>query len=228
MYGKEFQYSDRGYVKTAAEVYTHIMKKNASRVIGKENQNYYYFDHPETCTRYIVIDTNELITPTWTENGVWNCDVSITRTQVEWFADLLKQTPHDWGIIVCGHIPIVKELKWSFPKVCIFGELIEAYNRRTRFDGTDDFAVRADFTEATGRVLLYTCGHGHIDDLYVSPTDCVYVETHCESVKNNNGGSPYPRESGTITETVIDVFILDRNTNKLHVVRYGAGEDREA
>jgi hypothetical protein len=33
---------------------------------------------------------------------------------------------------------------------------------------------------------------------------------------------------GTVTETVIDVFILDRDTSQLHIVRYGAGEDRKA
>lgn len=232
MYGKRYHYTDRGVVKTPAEVYAHIMKKNASRVVGEKNKNYYYFDHPKTRTRYIVIDTNEIITPMLIENGIWECDVTITQEQIQWFINLLNETPREWGVIVCGHTPIVKELRWAFPKACIFGTLIETYNRRGRFDGiswdgADAFPVYADFTAAEGRVFLNVCGHGHIDDLYVSSTDCIYVETHCDSVGNNNGGSPYPRAAGTVTETVIDVFILDRDTGKLHIVRYGAGEDRE-
>jgi hypothetical protein len=167
---------------------------------------------------------------------VWGeeCEIDVTEAQVQWFAELLLRTPRDWGIIVCGHIPITPHLRWSHPRVTLFSELIEAYNRRERVslqapsyrDGT--FPVQADFTAAEGRVLMSICGHGHVDDLYVSPTDCIYVETHCESVHNNNGGSPHPREAGTVTETVLDVCILECDTGRLHLVRYGAGEDRNA
>ena len=151
--------------------------------------------------------------------------MTVTEEQIRWFIDLLNETPRDWGVIVCGHIPITTHLKWSHTRALIFGDLIEAYNRRSKIDFE---SIHADFTAAEGRILLNVCGHGHIDDLYVSPTDCIYVETHCESVHNNNGGSPYPREAGTVTETVLDVCILDRDTGKLHLVRYGAGKDRTA
>ena len=225
MYGKRYHYTDRGVVKTPSEVYDSIMRDCKERVNGEAGKNYYYFDHAETQTRYIVIDTNEIISPVFIENGIWECEVDITETQLRWLIDLLSKTPLDWGVIVCSHIPITTHLKWSHPRALTFGDLIEAYNRRTEFDCG---SLHADFTAARGRVLLCVCGHGHIDDLYVSPTGCIYVETHCDSAKNNNGGSPYPREMGTITESVIDVMILDRDTNKLHIVRYGAGEDREA
>ncbi|MBQ8310846.1 MAG: metallophosphoesterase [Clostridia bacterium] len=233
MYGKAFEYTDTGAVKSNRELYELIFRADADRVIGEDGKTYYYFDHPDTKTRYIVIDTNELLTPVWDARGIWNCDVSITQTQIRWFIDLLGRIPQGWGAVVCGHTPITKQLKWAFPKACIFGDLIEAYNRRdvlntVSWDGVDAFPVCADFTAAEGRVILNVCGHGHIDDLYASPSGCIYVETHCESVKNNNGGSPFPRVSGTVSETVIDVMILDRNTNRLRIVRYGAGEDREA
>ncbi|MBQ7335358.1 MAG: metallophosphoesterase [Clostridia bacterium] len=232
MYGKLFEYANTGAVKSNRELYELIFRVGAERVVGEEGKTYYYFDHPDTATRYIIIDTNEILTPYHDEKGVWNCDVSISSTEIEWFLSLLNRTPANWGVVVLGHTPFYRELRWAFPKACIFGDLIEAYNQRKCFsamswDGADSFPVKADFTAAQGEVLLTVCGHGHIDDTYISPSGCVNFEIHCDAVLTDNGGSPFARVPGTVSENVLDVMIINRHSGKIHAVRYGAGVDRE-
>lgn len=231
MYGKEFEYIDVGVVKSNEEMYELIFREQGPRVKGLPGKTYYYVDHADTKTRYIVIDTNELLIPGIVENGTWNCNVSITKEQIDWFITLLNKTPKDYEIVVLGHTPFYKELKWAFHKACIFGEIIEAYNKKTTlatdsWEGEDAFFVEADFTGANGSVFLTMCGHGHYDDVYVSETGCVNCEVHCDAVEDNNGGSPYERVEGTVSENVVDVVLIDRANHKIRTVRYGAGIDR--
>lgn len=231
MYGKEFEYTNVGAVKSNAEVYELIFKEQEPRVNGIPGKTYYYIDHADTKTRYIIIDTNELLIPGIMENGTWNCDVSITKEQIDWFIDLLNKTPQDYGVVVLGHTPFYKELRHAFYKACIFGKIVEAYNAKTTlttesWDGEDSFIVKADFTSANGQVFFTVCGHGHYDDVYISETGCVNYEVHCDAVEDNNGGSPYERVEGTISESVVDVVLIDRVNHRIETVRYGAGIDR--
>jgi hypothetical protein len=70
MYGKRFHYTDVGIAKSAEEVYRSVMGGCADRVVGEEGKNYYSFDHPDTKTRYIVLDTNEIHIPIRIEHGI--------------------------------------------------------------------------------------------------------------------------------------------------------------
>lgn len=231
MYGKEFEYIDVGAVKSNAEVYDLIFKAQESRVNGILGKTYYYVDYADAKIRYIVIDTNELLISGIMENGTWNCDVSITKEQVDWFVNLLNKTPEDYEVVVFGHTPFYKELRHAFYKACIFGKIVEAYNKKNTlltesWDGEDAFVVEADFTNSKGRVFFTVCGHGHIDDVYVSESGCINYEVHCDAVEDNNGGSPYERVEGTISESVVDVVLIDRINHRIEAVRYGAGIDR--
>ncbi|MBE6589184.1 MAG: metallophosphoesterase [Ruminococcaceae bacterium] len=221
IYGKEFGIADRGIVLPGDKVYDLIFSEGASRVHGEKGKTYYYFDHADTKTRYIVVDTNEQLTPVWDQDGIWDCSVGVTREQIEWFAAQLRALPAGYAAVVVGHIPFFEQLRWSNPIAHIFGKLIEAYNKRRMV-----FGVRgADFREARGLVLLTLSGHGHCDDAYVSPDGCVNLETHCDAM-TDNGGSRYKKRRGTVTESVVDVVILDRKTGDVFTVRYGAGADR--
>ena len=231
MYGKRFEYADAGAVKSNEEVYELIFREQEPRVNGIPGKTYYYLDHDVTKVRYIIIDTNELLIPKIFDDGIWNCDVSITKEEVEWFIDLLNRTPEDYSIVVIGHTPFYEQLKYAFKKACIFGKLIEAYNQKISFSGVswedeDAFEVDADFTASKGRVVLTLCGHGHYDGVYISPSGCVNYQVHCDAVKTNNGGSPYERIEGTVTESAVDVILMDRNACRIETVRYGAGIDR--
>ncbi len=230
MYGKAFGYAGEGALKTSSEVYGYVFRESADRVCGEEGKTYYYFDHADTHTRYIVVDTNEILTPFWDADGVWDCTVRVTREQIEWFVSALAAIPCGYAAVVVGHIPMFRELRWSDPCAQVFGELIEAYNQRrsiekTFGEGADAVAVRADFSHAEGRVILTLSGHGHYDDLCVTESGCVGLEIHCDAM-TDNGGSRYKKTRGTVTENVLDVVIVDRDTDAVYTVRYGAGVDR--
>lgn len=229
VYGKRFGIADRGVCVSNEEVYDLIFRKDASRVIGEKGKTYYYFDHTDTKTRYVVVDTNDVITPVWDADGIWNCEVRVSETQIRWFVDLLLATPHDYAIIVCGHIPMFAHLPWHHSSAMLFGDLIEAFNAKRTYSNrervqTDGFCVEADFTSTFGRVILTLCGHGHVDCAYCTEDGRVDMEIHCDAYKTNNGGSLFAREYGTVSEIAMDVVIVDRDTGSIQTVRYGAGE----
>lgn len=230
MYGKLFGYADTGVAKTGEEVYSYLMQANADRVHGETGKNYYWFDSPETRTRYIVVDTNEVLTPFLDADAGWDCNVHVTDAQIDWFIDALSAIPDGYAAVVAGHIPMFSQLRWANDVSLVFGDLIEAYNLRKGLDGevgrgAHTHRVRADFTKAKGRVVLTVSGHGHYDDLCVTESGCVGLEIHCDAM-TDNGGSRYKKVRGTVTENVLDVVILDRATNAIYTVRYGAGVDR--
>lgn len=230
MYGKLFGYADEGVCKSNREVYDRIFREQADRVCGEDGKTYYWFDHPKTCTRYIVVDTNEVLTPFWDTDGVWDCTVHVTAEQVEWFVSTLRAIPRGYAAVVSGHIPMFPQLRWAHPCACIFGSLIEAYNKREAFEGSlEDGAhavpVRADFSDAEGKVILTLSGHGHYDDVCITESGCVGLEIHCDAM-TDNGGSPYKKTCGTVTENALDVVVIDRDTDSVYTVRYGAGVDR--
>ena len=68
------------------------------------------------------------------------------------------------------------------------------------------------------------CGHGHVDCACRAEDGRVDMEIHCDAYKTNNGGSPFAREYGTVSEIAMDVVIVDRDTGRIQTVRYGAGE----
>ncbi len=228
--GKMLEYTDEGCCKSNDEIYRLIFAAQKDRVIGEEGKTYYYFDAPEHRLRYIILDTNELLTPYVDEHGVWQCAVDISKTQVEWFARQLGAIPADYQAIVIGHTPIYPQLKWCFPKAVVFSRLIEAYHKRETFcihSEENGFDVDVDFSGVEGgNVILNLCGHGHVDDLFLSPTGCAACEIHTDSVRNNNGGSPDPRVAGTVSDSLLDVILIDRTTGRIRSVRYGAGNDR--
>lgn len=230
MYGKLFGYAGEGALKSAEEVYGYLMHDGSDRVHGEAGKNYYWFDRAETKTRYLVVDTNEILTPFVDADTGWDCTVHVSDRQIEWFVDALAAIPDGYAAVVAGHIPMFLQLRWANDIALVFGDLIEAYNLRKRLDGEvgrgeHTHRVCADFTESKGHVVLTVSGHGHYDDLCVTESGCVGLEIHCDAM-TDNGGSRYKKVRGTVTENVLDVVILDRDTDDVYTVRYGAGIDR--
>ena len=161
---------------------------------------------------------------------MWQCAVDISKKQVEWFVHQLNAIPADYQAIVIGHTPIYPQLKWYFAKSVVFSHLIEAYHKCDKcclHSEENGFSVDVDFSKAKGgHVILNLCGHGHVDDLFLSPTGCAACEIHTDSVRNNNGGSPDPRVEGTVSDSLLDVILIDCTSGRIQSVRYGGGKDR--
>ena len=190
-------------------------------MVIEEGRTYYYFDRPQNKVRFICLDTTEVIKK---ENT--NVNFSITQAQIDWFVNLLKNTPSEYKIIVCNHIPINNNLLWHVDFCLIFGDIIEAFNGKTTIN-TQSFniSVNTDFSNTNGKVILSIGGHGHVDSYHISDTGCIYYEANCDSMINN-GDSPYERVEGTVSEQSFDVFIINADNGDMHTIKYGAGIDR--
>lgn len=226
IYAKATENTNTGIIKSNSMVENRFMRPAHDDIVNPENKTYYYIDRPNNQMRYIFIDTSENINSEIVDN-IWNPTYSISQAQVDWFISLLQNTPTNYKIVVFNHIPITNHIAWSSPFTLIFGNIIEAFNNKTIISETDSFGITAyaDFSTASGKVILSICGHGHTDDYYTSPSGCVYYEVNCDCTLNN-GGSQYPRTVGTTTEQAFDVVIIDATDGAIHTIRYGAGIDK--
>ncbi len=228
IYGKPYEYADIGYDLPNDAVYEYIFKDIQHKVNGIPGKTYYWFDHTDTKVRYIVIDTNEINITGYHENGIWDqLGVTITTEQLAWFSDVLMSTPAGYKIIVMGHIPADPHLKYANSICWVFGQMIEAYNKREQThcassEKRSHVEIDVDFREAHGQVVLYLAGHGHRDDLYTSESGCSYYEIHTDSMCDN-GGSIYRKTVGSVTESAVDVILYDRDSGRIQSIRYGAG-----
>ena len=162
------------------------------------------------------------------DSSVFGIKQSISQSQIDWFIDTLKTCPDGYKIIISGHIPCTSNLKWSSDFTYCFYDIIEAYNNKATLvkrDTVNNIDINADFSSCNGSVILYICGHGHVDDSYKSATGCVYYEVNSDAYINN-GGSQFTREIGTITEQSLDVVTINLDNNAMYMFRYGAGEDK--
>lgn len=226
IYAKVQENTNVGYIEPNSMVINRFIRPFHNDMVIPQGKTYYYVDKPNNKMRFIFVDTNENITGVVADN-VWNPSYAISQTQIDWFISLLMQTPMDYKIVLFNHIPINSNLRWGSGFAYIFGDIVEAFNGKTTINKTDSYGITAsaDFTNASGEIILSICGHGHTDDVYTSATGCVYYEVNCDSLINN-GGSQYTRTAGTISEQAFDVIIIDADSGNIEAVRYGAGEDK--
>ncbi len=224
--GKEFAYSDIGYIAPSEEVRQWMIRGEHPDAVTFPGKNYYYFDRPAAHLRYIVIDTTDVMEHIVGEDGSWLSRDAASVGEIRWFAELLAATPEDYRIVVLGHVPVFRELKWYNSFALPFGDIINAFNRREPVTVEADGGNAAfDFSDAAGKVILFLCGHGHCDDVCITPEGCIGYEINCDAWIDN-GGSAYSRTQGTTSENALDVILLDPAGGRMETVRYGAGEDR--
>ena len=222
MEGKEFELSDVGFIAPENDVLREIFPARHGDTVSEPGTTYYSFRRPETRTEFIVIDTNEIHTDTINDDGSWGSSVYPSEKQLNRFAEMLLAVPPRYSAVVVGHTPVYPELAWAFPGSYRFGEIIEAYNRRASVCIGETVH---NFSGARGNVIMTLCGHGHVDDFFVTPTGNLAYEITCDA-NIDNGGGIYPRIAGTPSESAVDVIMIDRPTGRISTVRYGGGIDR--
>ena len=223
MEGKPFELSEEGYIAPHGDVLRELFPKFHDDVEIIPGATYYSFSRHEHNIYFLVIDTTEVHERVVNPDGSWGSNVYPSEKQLRWFAESLFATPPHHSVIVLGHTPVYKELVWHFIGSQPFRDIIEAYNSRsTVMIGSTKF----DFASAQGKVIMTLSGHGHTDDIFISPTGNYVYEINDDS-NIDNGGSIYKRVAGTTSESALDVIIIDRATSKAVSIRYGAGIDRE-
>ena len=117
---------------------------------------YGYLDHKDINTRIIMVGI-----PDGT-NGL-----GMGSRQLQWLANNAFNTPTDYKVILCYHIPTCY-LSWleetnGFPNRTSFEGLVNAYHNHESFS---DNNVSCDFTSKNGcKVVVALCGHTHNDEI---------------------------------------------------------------
>lgn len=177
-------------------------------------RSYYYFDDNFKRCRYIVIDSED-----YGDNRKGN---GFSTIQVDWFKNTLtdalnKQLP----IIIFTHQPPTAMLKDEGASMFDNG-LITAMG---------------NFTKAGGKILAYIHGHQHWDNYYYDAVNKIpYICLINGYPQKDNSAVPWEgmwgnpttpsRSKDDITQYAMDVYVVNVDTKKIHIFRYGAGEDR--
>jgi predicted phosphodiesterase len=193
-----------------------ILSKNSPVTAIMPGEACFYVDYPEEKTRYVVVNTSD--TQSDDCNKFWGVHYSITRPQLEWIAKNafnLEDKP-DWSVIVFGHIPCSETIDpVGAPPLKPLNTLLAAFkNRRACKYG--------NFENAKGDLVAYICGHNHADKS-TTEDGVLHISTGSEAYYHDD---IWQRVLGTESETIIDVFALDKKERKLYAVRIGAGKDR--
>ena len=135
--------------------------------------------------------------------------------QVRWLHKMLRHTPTDYRVLVFSHLPLYAQIHyWSDT---LLGEeylsgVLDRFNRRTK-----------------GSLRGFVHGHSHADQVFWKQSfpdisiGCAKFEDFQECKPE---GSLTPlRYLGTVSQDLWNVMIVKGRENKLHLVRFGAGDD---
>ena len=194
---------------------------NAKTVIRSSDNPYYYVDISYAKLRFVFLATNE------NENGnnVWGC----SNSQLLWLKSILKSTPNDYNIMIFSHIGTfnTNDFRTNRNEVC---NLINSYNSHS-----GDFSLKA------GKILVWMSGHEHLDCILPTKASGINVPQITSQCSLLSGWTPtesysyiYPydwkvhtREDEKTSQDCWDVMVYVPDEEKIYLVRFGAGEDRE-
>ena len=196
--------------------YKSVMTHNEEYVVRDNDNPYFYVDHKKVKVRGIYLSTNTQIG----DYHYWGME----SNQIAWLKSVLDNIPTDFSVIIYSHIGI-------FSEQFINGKT-EVQNLLNSFHNHN-----GDYTEKTGKCIAWFCGHEHFD--WVCPSsqsgvDFPVIVTTASHLAGWNppegqytGASAPSRSDGTVTQDAWDTIIYRPDEDKLYMVRFGAGEDRE-
>lgn len=233
-----YSYSQNGTALTPAELYERIGSFNddGTTVMGSTTHGYCYRDFASKKVRVICLNTAEA--DSYTGNAE-----NVSDTQKAWFANVLKTTPQDYGIIILGHHP----LDWG--NVMPTSNVLKAYvnEESVSIGGT---TVNFSGTNKSAWILQFH-GHTHsykVDNLHYNNggTGVAYGVKRISSPnacfnRNNEYGrnsgteyygiefgetTTYAKTTATANDTAFCAYVIDPDAMLVHCFKYGAGYDR--
>ena len=162
----------------------------------------FYKDFDELGLRCIFLNSNN--------NGSYG----YSSQTCDWFERIVDESPYQF--VVFTHMSPVAE---------------QNYGKKY---GTDGGSKRiSTICETSEKFIIMFSGHNHYDASFTDPF--LSVTINCQKFENENGdpalwaeGAVKPsRTVGTATEDCFDIVNIRPTTQKINIVRFGAGEDRE-
>lgn len=203
-----------------------------------ENSAYYYYDLPNKKTRLVCLDAIDYAQET-DENGTilassleFN-DVGNSCTgrsswgysarQLQWLATEALTAGEGWDYVFLSHMNAQSSYRYGNELL----QMMTAFKERTAY--VDDEIGAVDFTAATGEILVYQHGHGHVEMTTLLGGPNVWrVETATANIaqlSNNKKGNANYRAFETDTECCFDVMAVGKTVVKKYA--FGAGDDAE-
>lgn len=192
---------------------------------------------------------NYYIDDSLTETRVYfltsNISASIPWESIMWLGGQLNAIPASWNAMVICHCGLLSDASGNVYQKNTYmnvSKLLGAYKSHTTTTLTDSTGGERgtfDYTQSTGDVICYICGHVH-EDLQILKADdqngVLAFSTTGDLYKQANGahytfvdenGNTITRNVGTIYEQAFDVIQIDTVNKKIYCTRIGAGVDRE-
>lgn len=242
--------------------------KHISRVHDTKNGNsvYYYYDLAEKNTRIICLNGTDYGGATAYWNHSDSCHYGkygavafgYSERQLEWLAEEALTAEDGWDYIFFSHVgyeyTISMEVNGSFDYATMqagdyvgvgtLHDIIKAYQNHDNYNSGffvgDNDTIKADFSNATGKILSFQFGHTHSGLLYNDEsTGIVNVNTPSAKLEvstwtstttvlkptyigNRSAYSAKERISGEISEAVFDVVSVNAADEKVTQIRFGA------
>ena len=226
------------------EWYSICGRMNASRSVAYGGTNYFYVDYPEINTRCIFLATADNI-----ENDSQTI-YGYTPRLLNWLSEIALDTPDDYGVIMFAHYaPFFTIGIGSMVNESDFYGVCNAYHNHTTYS-SNVLDNPADFTSKSGtKLVAYICGHAHGDKVMAAGEtvdgtdgsgnpvrttnglDCAFINIGCALFSpysySNYGAVAPARTDKTVTQDLWDTMVYRPDLNKIYMIRFGAGNDRE-
>ena len=210
------EYPERRFSRN--EVFAIMMKQVSNEVTYLNDVDWSFtYDRHGTKTRFLFVDTGR--TGTKVEQGG---DISLSVRQSVYNA--LNNVPEGYQVIVVAHwLYSITDGDFT-PYGSELVSVLEAYNARSsiELDGKN-----YDYVNANGECKCIMIGHSHDDAQGVTTNGIPWILTDSDNIqRSHNFKDNHYRHQNTTTEQCFDVVSIDYDTGDIHIVRFGAGADR--
>lgn len=237
---------DGGFIPNASGIGAEYSSWKANyRAMQQQNSNnpivvrnginpFYYVDYPNLKLRCIFLATSMN-----NDSIDWK---GIQYEEAVWMKNTLESIENDWNVLMFGHIPLNRWYTANKASGATqpFINICNGFCAHTTVDESGS-SMDCDFTQKTGKILAYICGHYHGDSI-VLPSDAKsvlefpevtiasgsYLGTGVITTGDyyDTNDSPTPRTYGTVNQDVWDSVVYNKTENKIYFTRFGAGNDR--
>ena len=205
-------------------LYSSMMRHNESYVVREGKNPYYYMDFDNQKIRVIALNTIN-----------FNRTLGVSNEELTWLQNTFDTVPAGFDVLIFSHIgPQTTDFTTNKENVI---NLLNAWHNHAEY--TSVTGKISNYTSVTGKIIAYVAGHQHYD--WIVPetySGCVFpvIVTTCSLTGSitpsesdiNAGAINVPnRNTNTITQDAWDVFVYNKEENKLYITRFGEGEDRE-
>lgn len=201
---------------------------------------YYMYNDNVKKTRYIFIDACD-IPYTFNEDGklVYYAQwlFAMSQKQIDWLTNAaLKFDEDGWQVMFCMHsvkLPYKKEIEEIDKNMAVLNDIISYYKNGKNCvieanEGDFKVKVNSDFSKyKRAEVVGFFVGDYHRDEIQKTQDDIPYVLTGNAVMYCVDNTKYTMRYDGDKSELLFDIVTVDKKSRTIHIVRVGAGEDRE-